>query len=195
MNLVPSVFAERQSSFKVPRTRLLFDGKPMPLQISVLWHWGSRPGVLACDWRLWWSRSTAGRVIPIHETVGRCSRAIVFSSTTPSLSDQSMSLLKPILLQQAVPEQTCRNYAQKGLVFFRRLIVVARSVACQPYPCFTCCWCCDNQNVLITCLDAKTGCQNLDTSCFATVFLQLIELYLPSSLRLVHGQGISVRST
>ena len=48
---------------------------------------------------------------------------------------------------------------------------------------------------------ARAGCHNLEhlfyaeAACFATMLLQLIKLYLPSSLRLVHGQGISVRST
>ncbi|CAE7218426.1 tea3 [Symbiodinium sp. KB8] len=52
-------------------------------------------------------------------------------------SDQSMSLLKPILFQQAVPEQTCRSYAQKGLVFLQKADSGGKKYRMSvPYPCF-----------------------------------------------------------
>ena len=48
-----------------------------------------------------------------------------------------MSLLKPILLQQAVPEQTCRSYAQKGLVFLQKADSGGKKYRMSvPYPCF-----------------------------------------------------------
>ena len=69
-----------------------------------------------------------------------CNRVQLYGdavAATLTSEQQSMSLLKPILLQQAVLEQTCRSSAQKGLVFLQQADSGGNKYRMSvPYPCF-----------------------------------------------------------
>ena len=54
-------------------------------------------------------------------------------AATRSPTSMSLPLLKPILFQQAVPEQTCQSYAQKDLVFLQKADSGARR-CCMSVP-------------------------------------------------------------